>query len=92
MLVTPFLTALRNDISFRGSISVGHFFQNHDATLTVGPAVDKAAENYLLPNWIRVFTAPSATLTIEQFKALDLSERYFIKYDIPMKNGVNGID
>jgi hypothetical protein len=92
LLVGPFLTALKNMIFFRGSISVGNFYQSashidFDTTLTVGPAVDEAAEYYTLPNWVGISTAPSATLAIEQCNATDLSEKFFVRYDIPMKNG-----
>lgn len=87
-LIAPFLAALRNDILFRGSISVGRLYLSVDTSLTVGPAVDEAAEYYRLPDWIGISTAPSATIALRHSEIPDLLSQHFVEYDIPLKSGV----
>ena len=94
LLVAPFLTALQNNIFFRGSISIGNFYELEygadniflSRRIALGPAIDEAAEYYTMPNWIGISTAPSASLAIEQRTDVSLNEMYFVKYDIPTKN------
>ncbi|HEY7573496.1 MAG TPA: hypothetical protein VH796_19210 [Nitrososphaeraceae archaeon] len=95
LLVAPFLTALQNNIFFRGSISIGNFYELEDGAdnifqsrrIALGPAIDEAAEYYTTPNWIGISTTPSASLAIEQRTDVSLNETYFVKYDIPTKDG-----
>jgi hypothetical protein len=94
-LTGPFCRAFLKRIFFRGVVSVGQFYKSE--TLLLGPAVDEAAEWYAHPNWIGISAAPSAKYLIEQnsnsnknFEAGTLDDSdIFVKYDIPLKNGVD---
>lgn len=77
-------------VNFRGCLSVGEFYKSPN--IIVGPAVDEAAQYYMLPEWIGVSAAPSAHKILED-KIEGIVRRFgtsniFMKYDIPLKTGV----
>jgi hypothetical protein len=51
--------------------------------MTIGPAIDEAAEYYLLPEWSGISTSPSASKILNDAEPLF---DCFIQYDIPLKN------
>jgi hypothetical protein len=82
-----FFFALIKGIYFRGVIAIGKFYQSN--TLVIGPAIDEAAEWYTQAEWMGVSTAPSASFGLSRLEdqKADIS-KWFIKYDIPSKGGV----
>jgi hypothetical protein len=81
LVIPPFITAIKNKIFFRGSISISDFYQSK--IMVIGPAVDEAAQYYITPNWIGVSTSPSASISINECS--NSIKNVFIQYDIPHK-------
>ena len=90
--VTSFvLFALGRRVFFRGCLSVGNVYTGPQ--IVIGPAIDEAAQYYEMANWIGVSFSPSTNKIIKKssFKKFAKSrnyDNYFVKYDIPMKSGV----
>lgn len=89
VLLVPFNAALVEGIFLRGAVSVGEFVRSE--SMIIGPAVDEAAEWYTVPDWMGVSLCPSASYGVERLaeQGADIS-RWFVKYDVPMKSGVDG--
>jgi hypothetical protein len=95
ILLTPLLGALLLGIFLRGAISVGEFLRSE--TMIIGPAIDEAAEWYNLAEWMGVSFTPSASFSIGRLMEQNIAmkhkvdwSRWFVKYDIPMKPGIDG--
>lgn len=91
LLMTPFVWALTQGIFFRGVISIGEYEQSE--SMIIGPAIDEAAEWYTLPDWMGISLTPSASFGVDRLfeQGADLS-RWFVRYNIPMKSGLNTIN
>lgn len=83
------IRSLRNDILFRGSLSVGSFHLVDDNTNTVlGAAVSDAAAWYDKTDWIGIAATPHACIYIQalledsQGETLD---HVLVDYDVPVK-------
>lgn len=84
-LTDIFRVSIRHNFYFRGCLSAGTFYRSEN--MTIGPAVDEAAEYYRLPEWSGISTCPSASKILtdaEEMKATMYD--FFIHYDIPLKN------
>lgn len=88
MLVTLVVVGLSLGIYFRGCITVGDFF--HEKQMIIGPAVDEAAQYYMLPEWIGISASPSTHRILQDIEKEknDWLYKWFFKYDIPLKNSV----
>jgi hypothetical protein len=91
ILLVPFNTALIDGIFFRGAVSIGEF--EFSESMIIGPAVDEVAEWYTIAEWIGISLCPSASFGVSRLleQGADVS-KWFVKYDIPMKSGVDGKD
>jgi hypothetical protein len=84
-IIFPF--ALANKIYLRGAVSIGEFYKLDK--MLIGPAVDEAAQYYMLPEWIGISAAPSLHYFLDNFNHNDLDAReFFVQWDIPLKNGI----
>lgn len=75
-------------IYLRGCISIGTIYEY--SNMILGPAIDEAALNYEKSNWLGAFTTPSAHSALTRLSNQEKSnaKNWFVKYDIPTKNGV----
>lgn len=84
-LIIP--SAIANNIYMRGAISLGQFYRLDK--MLIGPAVDEAAQYYMLPEWIGVSAAPSFHDFLDELGDDGVTAKeFFVKWDIPMKNGI----
>lgn len=81
IIISPFVTAIREQFFFRGAISIGKFYLSN--RMVIGPAVDEAAEYYKLPNWIGISVSKSAASIMNSYD--NYSSKILIRYDIPYK-------
>jgi hypothetical protein len=82
--------SLRNQILFRGSLSIGSFHSVEDKTNTVmGAAVSDAAAWYDKTDWMGIAATPHAQLHIqsllEQDRELGAIDHVLVDYDVPLK-------
>jgi len=82
------MTGLSYGLFLRGCISIGDFIESEN--MIIGPAVDEAAKYYELFNWIGVSATPSAYSVLHRLseQGIQQIDQFFIKYDIPTKNGI----
>lgn len=83
-LIPIFRNAFEDNILLRGTISTGNFYrlQRKNGILLVGPAVNDAAQSYESTEWIGVSTSPSASLTLEQERKIDLIQNNLFSANI----------
>lgn len=76
-------------VPVRGCVSHGRYFQGARSLFT-GRAVDEAARYHALPQWIGVSAAPSANSILNGIirRRSDPRNRFYTKYDIPLKSSV----
>lgn len=81
--------SIREDVPVRGGVSCGTYFRSRDNLFT-GPAVDEAAEYYLLPQWIGISAAPSANSVLSRAipRSSHRDNRIYRRHDIPLKASV----
>jgi hypothetical protein len=85
VLIRLFRVSISRRFYFRGCLSTGIFYRSEN--MTIGPAVDEAAEYYILPEWSGISTSPSASKILTDAEEMNASTYdYFIQYDIPLKN------
>ena len=79
-------SSIREDVPLRGCVSCGSYFRGSNNLFT-GPAVDEAAEYYLLPQWIGISAAPSANgvLSREMPRRPYQNGRMYKRHDIPLR-------
>ena len=79
-------SGIMKDVPLRGCVSCGSYVHSGDNLFT-GPAVDEAAEYYLLPQWIGISAAPSANsvLSREMPRQPYRNGRMYRRHDIPLK-------
>ncbi len=80
--------SLKNQILFRGSLSVGRFYGVDDATNTVmGPAVSDAAAWYDKADWIGIHATPHATMFLDSLLEASSSKlgHILVEHDVPLK-------
>ena len=82
-------SSIEEDLPLRGCVSCGSYFRSRNNLFT-GPAVDEAAEYYLLPQWIGISAAPSANsiLSREMPRQPYRNGRMYRRHDIPLKASV----
>ena len=82
-------SSIREDVPLRGCVSCGSYFRSRNNLFT-GPAVDEAAEYYLLPQWIGISAAPSANsvLSREMPRQPYRNGRMYRRHDIPLRTSV----
>lgn len=57
--------------------------------MIIGPAVDEAAEYFTMPDWMGISAAPSAHQALNKLEKEIIESNYsYLKYDIPLKQGV----
>lgn len=83
----PFCQALEQGIFFRGVISKGDFKLKKNTI--IGPAVDEAMSWYEHYDWIGVTLAPSASFTLDANEGHAKAMKFYRRYDVPLKNGVD---
>jgi len=78
------------DFPIRGVFSIGDIVDSEQ--MMIGAAVDEAAMFYEQSDWIGFSATPSSFSILENLskdpKYSSLIKKSFIKYDVPMKNGV----
>jgi hypothetical protein len=91
----PFLIGLLEGILLRGVIAAGDYYQSTAMTsrgpstlLTIGPAIDEAAEWYEQSDWFGVSAVPSAAYVLDEGRELGkpLSDSV-VPYDVPLRSG-----
>jgi hypothetical protein len=91
----PFLIGLFEGILLRGVIAAGDYYQTASAAsqgpgslLTIGPAIDEAAEWYEQSDWFGVSTVPSASFVLDEGRELGKPQsESLVPYDVPLKSG-----
>ncbi|WKT57180.1 hypothetical protein QVH35_06985 [Candidatus Nitrosotenuis chungbukensis] len=78
--------AIRQNIFFRGCISIGDFFP--DPNIVIGKAIDDAAQYYQMPEWIGVSITPGSHKSISSINSILDEQKLFVEYDIPLKNTI----
>lgn len=81
--------SIKQDVPVRGGVSCGTYFCSRGSLFT-GPAVDEAAEYYLLPQWIGISAAPSANSVLNRAipRPSHRDNRIYRRHDIPLKASV----
>lgn len=82
-------SGIMKDMPLRGCVSCGSYVHSGDNLFT-GPAVDEAAEYYLLPQWIGISAAPSANGALNKVMPHlpYLDGNVYKRHDIPLKTSV----
>ena len=84
VLIRLFRRSIVRQFYFRGCLSVGKFFRSDN--MIIGPAVDEAAEYYILPEWSGISSSPSASKILTDTEEMRASlYDFIIQYDIPIK-------
>lgn len=78
--------SLKRRIMFRGSIAVGHFYEDSDTNTILGKAVTDAAAWYDKADWIGILATPRTTIHIDQLmeRRGDAWGHLLTRYDIPL--------
>ncbi len=91
-----FKHSLKNNILFRGAISIGTYVTRGTSTI-LGPAIGEASQWYEKADWMGVIATPSTSITIsyldnvffqnrEKNTSNQKLEHYFVQYDVPCKD------
>jgi hypothetical protein len=91
----PFLIGLFEGILLRGVIAAGDYYQSRAVTsrgpetlLTIGPAIDEAAEWYEQSDWLGISTVPSASYALDEGRELNRpNSASLVPYDVPLRAG-----
>ncbi len=94
-ILEPFLIGLFEGILLRGAMTAGVYYQTRSSSdpgaeglLTIGPAIDEAAEWYDQGDWFGVTTVPSATYVLDEAHELRQPRSdSFVRYEIPLRSG-----
>jgi hypothetical protein len=95
VLLEPFLIGLFEGIFLRGVIAKGDYYQSRSTNrpesaslLTIGPAIDEAAEWYDQSDWIGVSTVPSASFVLDEAHDLGRpASTSLVSHDVPLRSG-----